>query len=224
MRLIGYIRVSTEAQAESGLGIEAQEERIRSYCKLFEHDLIGVEVDAGVSGSTLNREGLEAMLTRLKKSGDVDGVIVAKLDRLTRSVKDFAILLENYFESQFRLVSISEQIDTSTATGELVLNVLIAISQWERKVIGERTAKALERKRARGEYTGGGTPYGYALDDDGVNLIEDPAEQKAIRTARQLRKEGGSLRSISRAMAHFGLKNRKGKPFHPTQVKRLIEE
>ena len=92
MRAIGYLRVSTEEQANSGLGLEAQEKRVRQYAELYELELVDVIVDAGASGKTLERAGLARALEVLDR-GDAGALLVAKLDRLTRSVLDLGVLL-----------------------------------------------------------------------------------------------------------------------------------
>jgi len=219
MKLIGYIRVSTEGQADSGLGLAAQEEKIRRYCELYEHELVEVISDAGISGSTLNRPGLKRSLAMLE-TNIAEGVIVTNFDRLTRDIYDMGKLLKHYFASSYKLVDVEQQLDTSTATGKLMLNFLLSISQWERERIGERTTAALHQKKARGEYTGGGVPYGYCVE--GGNLVPEEREQEAILHATELRETGASYRSIAARLASAGFVSRKGKPFHHTQVKRIL--
>ena len=105
-RLIGYTRVSSEEQVREGVSLSAQRERIESYVRLYGGELIDVVVDAGVSAKTLRRPGLERVLQQLDE-GDADGVVVAKLDRLTRSVRDLGDLVEKYFaEGRFVLLSV----------------------------------------------------------------------------------------------------------------------
>jgi len=148
MRVVGYVRVSTEEQAKSGLGIEAQIEKIRSYCKLYDLDLVDIVVDEGYSGKSLNRPGLQRVLKKPEDS-IADGIVVAKLDRLTRSVADMGYLLNRFFQDK-QLFSVSENVDTRTASGRLVLNVLISVAQWEREAIIERTKDALRAKKREG--------------------------------------------------------------------------
>ena len=114
MKVVGYIRVSTVEQEESGLGIEDQEAKIRAYCDLYGLELVELFTDAA-SGKNLQRVGLESALGRLA-DGAAEGLIVAKLDRLTRSVRDLGALLEDYFKDS-SLVVVAEQVDTRTASG-----------------------------------------------------------------------------------------------------------
>ena len=154
--MIGYLRVSTEEQASSGLGLEAQRETIQRYADAHGWDVVWYE-DAGLSAKSLDRPQLQAALTRLHvtpKRRDVDGIVVAKLDRLSRSVVDFAGVLELARAKKWALVAIDLGVDTSTPTGELVANVMMSVSQWERKVIGERTSAAMQAARRAGRHMG----------------------------------------------------------------------
>ncbi len=107
-------------------------------------------------------------------------------------------LVERYFApGKAALLSVGEQIDTRSAAGRLVLNVLASVSQWEREAIGERTATAMQHKARQGEYTGGWAPYGRRVAPDGARLEPDPHEEAARTVARQLRAQGFSLRGIA---------------------------
>lgn len=217
MRVIGYIRVSTDEQERSGLGLEAQEAKVRAYCDLYGHELIALEVDAA-SGKNLRREGLDHALAKLRTKG-AEGLVIAKLDRLTRSVRDMGELLERYFSGLASLLVVAEQIDTSTASGRMVLNLLTTVAQWERETIGERTKDALRAKRARGGKTGGDVPYGFTLEDG--QLVEQDTEQKAIRLILDLRAEGYSFQRIAGQLNADGITTKRGCQWTPTQARRL---
>ena len=139
-----------------------------AYATLYELDLVAMEVDAGVSAKTLQRPALQQALGALK-AGKAEAWLVVKLDRLTRSVRDLGLLVETCFlAGKWSLISVSEQIDTGTAAGRMVLNILAAVSQWEREIIGERTAEAMAYKRQQRGYTGGEPPYGWQLAARGL--------------------------------------------------------
>ena len=143
--------------------------------------LVKMVVDAGVSAKTLQRPGLQRALGMLR-GGQANALLVCKLDRLTRSVKDLGTLVEAYFSSdKISLLSVADSIDARTAAGRLVLNVFGSVAQWEREAIGERTAEALAHKKTKGEKTGGDVPYGYRLAEDSKTLVPDDAEQKLLR-------------------------------------------
>lgn len=219
---IGYVRVSTEQQADQGVSLEAQREKVRAYCDLYGFELARIEADEGASASTLNREGLQRALDALD-DGEADALVVVKLDRLTRSVRDLDALLNRYFaDGEHALVSVAEQVDTTTATGRMILNVLMSVSQWEREVIGERTSAALQHKKANGEYTGGKVPFGYQLDDDGARLVECPEEQTILAEIQALRGEGLSLRKIADELNRRGVPRRNGNNWHHVAVKRVL--
>jgi DNA invertase Pin-like site-specific DNA recombinase len=157
-RAIGYVRVSTDKQAGQGISLEAQEARIRAMAAVQAVELLDVIVDSGASAATLKRPGLATLLAHVE-ARRIDRVIVAKLDRLTRSVRDLAKLLERFERRGVSLISVSESLDTSTAAGRLVLNVMMSVAQWEREAIGERTKDALRHKRLTGERVGT-VPFG----------------------------------------------------------------
>lgn len=219
MKVIGYIRVSTEEQAQSGVSLEAQEAKLRAYAELYDIELTEIVVDAGVSGKSLDRMGWGRVALHLH-AGFAEGVVVAKLDRLTRNVSDLEYLLDKYFTKDHHLFSVSEQIDTRTAGGRLVLHILMSVAQWEREIIGERTSTAMQHKRAKGEYTGGNVPYGFILKDG--DLVEDDRERAIIRTAKTLRERNHSLRQIGSRLLEIGYYPRTGGEWHPSQVKQLV--
>jgi len=220
-RTVAYVRVSTEKQADHGVSLEVQEAKVRAYAALYGLELVDVIVDAGMSAKTLERPGLSRALGMLRQ-GEAEALLVVKLDRLTRSVRDLGELVESYFAAgRWALLSVSEQIDTRTAGGRLVLNVLGAVSQWEREAIGERTSAVMQHKAAQGEYTGGALPFGYRLD--GERLAEVPAEQAVIREARSLRAQGLALRGVAERLAAKGHRSRTGRTFAAVQVQRMLE-
>ena len=140
-------------QAETGVSLAAQAEKIRAMAVVRDAELVDIVTDAGASAKDLNREGLARVLDLVDKR-KVDVGIVAKLDRLTRSVRDLGELLERFERRGVSLVSVAESLDTGTAAGRLVLNVKASVSQWEREVIGERTREALAPKKAQGQRIG----------------------------------------------------------------------
>ena len=215
-KAIAYIRVSTDKQADAGHSLEAQKAKIGAYATLYDLELVDSVVETG-SAKDLSREGLQEALQALS-AGKADALIVVKLDRLTRSVSDLGELVETYFQKH-ALLSVSEQIDTRSAAGRLVLNVLASVSQWEREVIGERTSQAMQHMKAEGQYTGGKVPYGYHLVDG--ELVAHEGEQKVIQVIRKYRDRGMSLRKIAEVLKAKGIESRAGRPFHHQAVARI---
>jgi site-specific DNA recombinase len=214
IKAIGYVRVSTDEQAADGVSLAAQEHKIRMYAELYGIELVEVVVDAGQSAKTLDRPGLRRVLDLLRQR-KVEGVIVAKLDRLTRSVADLNTLIDTFFceRAGRQLWSVADSIDTRTAAGRLVLNILGSVGQWERETIAERTRDALQHKKSKGERVGT-IPLGYRLADDGINLVEDADEQEVLRLVRQLRQEGLSIRGIVEELNRRGVPTKQGKRWH----------
>jgi site-specific DNA recombinase len=219
MKAVAYLRVSTEDQAARGVSLEAQRAKIAAYAALYDLDLVAVVEDAGVSARTMDRPGLQRALAMLAR-GEAQALIVLKLDRLTRSVRDLGELLEGPF-ARAALLSVGEQIDTRTAAGRLVLNVLASVAQWERETIGERTATAMAHKKTRGERVGA-VPYGYGLGADGHALVPVAAEQAVIAEARRLKASGLALRTIAAELERAGMVARNGRRFAAAQVQRMV--
>ncbi len=221
-KTVAYLRVSTDKQADKGVSLEAQRAKVQSYAQLYDLELVEIVVDAGASAKTLDRPELQRALKMLK-AGQSEALLVVKLDRLTRSVVHLGELVERYFAAgKWALLSVGEQIDTRSAAGRLVLNVLASVSQWEREAVGERTSAAMQYKASVGEYTGGRIPFGYRLADDGEHLEPDPIEQSVASTAKQLRAAGLSLQAVSRQLSAQGFKSRMGKPFAAIQIARMV--
>lgn len=153
LRLVAYLRVSTAEQAESGAGLEAQRSAIASGCEQRGYELVETFTDAGWSAKDLNRPGISAALAMLD-AGEADGLIVSKLDRLSRSLLDFSSLMERSRKKGWTLVALDLGVDTSTPAGEMMANVLATFSQFERRLIGQRTKDALAVKRAEGTQLG----------------------------------------------------------------------
>lgn len=134
IRAVGYIRVSTDIQVQEGISLDAQKLRIQAHCTAMDIKLVDIITDAGESAKSLDRPGIQAALKMLKQD-KADALIVMKLDRLTRSVKDLGVLCENYFGDgkPWSLLSVTDSIDTRSASGKLILNVLTSVAQWERE-------------------------------------------------------------------------------------------
>lgn len=222
MKAIGYVRVSTDRQAEQGVSLEAQEAKIRAMATVQGADLLDVIVDGGESAKSLNRPGLQRLLG-LVNAGKVEAVIVAKLDRLTRSVKDLCGLLELFEKRKVALISVAESLDTGSAAGRLVITIMGAVSQWEREAIGERTRDALRHKRGNGERVGN-IEYGYRLAADGTHLEPDPAEQAALSAMREFRAGGHSFRAVASILNQHGHRTRRGTPWRLESVVRAIHK
>lgn len=217
---VGYVRVSTDKQAGSGVSLEAQQARIEAMATVRGVALLEVIIDAGESAKTLSRPGMGRLLA-LIDARQIDTVIVAKLDRLTRSVRDLADLLEQFERRGVALVSVSESLDTSTAAGRLVLNVMMSVAQWEREAVGERTRDAMRHKKAQGQRVGT-VAYGYELATDGRQLQENPREQAALTLLHAGRAAGRSMQAVANDLNRGGHTTRAGSAWRFEYVRSLL--
>lgn len=202
MRTIGYIRVSTEEQAREGISLENQRGKIEAYCRLNDLELVQILKDAGKSGKDLRRDGAKALMDMVK-TREVEAVVVYKLDRLSRRVKDTLTIMDLIGKKGIAFHSIMEKIDTKTVTGRFFFNIVASMAQWERDTISERTRDALRLKIVRDERAGQ-IPYGWTLAADGKALLKDLKQQKVIKTVKALRSKGLSLREICRHLERRG--------------------
>ena len=218
-RVVAYIRVSTARQALEGHSLEAQQAQLEAYARAQDLEIVSIESDAGESASSLERPGLKRALEMLD-TFKAQGILVVKLDRLTRSVRDFARLVDTYFrDGTCALMSVHESIDTSNAMGRMILMILMSVCEWEREAAAERTAVVMDRMRAAGRFTGGWPPYGWAVDEDGA-LVVSIEEQVVLARARDLRAAGHTLRAIACAI---GNNPRTGNAFSPSQISEMFD-
>ncbi len=150
---IGYTRVSTEEQSVSGLGLEAQRAAIEAECERRSVPLLHVFTDAGLSAKDLHRPALQEAIAQLD-SGKGEILVAAKLDRLSRSVRDVVALLDHSAKHGWRVLTLDLAIDTTTPFGEAMVAVSAAFAQLERRLIGERTRAALAVTKAQGTRLG----------------------------------------------------------------------
>jgi DNA invertase Pin-like site-specific DNA recombinase len=180
LRVVGYLRVSTSEQAESGAGLEAQREAIRAEAARREWTLMAIYEDTASGKSTLGREGL-MLAVEAVEHGEAAALVVAKLDRLSRSLIDFAALMERSRKKGWALVALDLGVDTTTPSGELMASVLAVFAQFERRLIGQRTRDALAVKRAAG-----------------VRLGRPPAlPMTLVRRLDRERRDGATLQQIA---------------------------
>lgn len=205
-RTVGYVRVSTQDQALNGLSLEAQQARVTAYAVATNRELSEIIVDDGRSAKTLDRPGVQRILAGIR-SGEIGAVIIIKLDRLTRSVRDLGDLVELFQQKEADLISVSESLDTGSAGGRMVMNMMATVAQWEREVIGERTASVLAHMRDSGRVYGR-TPMGFKRDGD--SLVEDPQEMMTLRQMQHMANRGDAYCAIARWLNRTGVQPRQG--------------
>ena len=220
MRAIGYIRVSTQGQAEDGVSMDAQEAKVRAWAELNGGAEVVIFRDEGISGSRAdNREGLQAALGAVDRG---DALVVYSLSRLSRSTKETLAISEALQKQGADLVSLSEKIDTTTAAGKMVFRMLAVLSEFERDQISDRTKAALQYKKQNGEKTGGDVPFGYRARSG--KLYAHAGEQRALRLILDLHGKGTSLRGICRTLEAQGVTRKHGsRSWHPQTVADILK-
>ncbi|MCH7922445.1 MAG: recombinase family protein [Nitrospinae bacterium] len=219
MKAIGYIRVSTVGQAEDGVSLDAQRQKIEAWATANGAELLDVFSDNGVSGSRRDRPGLVRAIAAVKERKAA--LVVYSLSRFSRSTKDTLSLAETLEHAGADLVSLSERIDTTTAAGKMVFRMLAVLNEFERDQVSERTRAALSYKRSLGQKTGGLVPYGFQADADGM-LSKDPAEQKTVSRILELRGSGLNYSAIARRLNALSHRTKMGRKWFPQTVKNVV--
>lgn len=204
-RALCYVRVSTEEQRESGAGLEAQRSAVLGEVARRGWELVEVVEDGGYSAATLDRPGMTSALERLDRH-EADVLVVSKLDRLTRSIKDFGLLAERAHKRGWALVCLDLGVDTTTPAGESVANVVAATAQYERRLIGVRTKEGMAAKRAQG-----------------VRLGRPPRlPVETVERVVALREAGLSLRAVAAALDERGVPTAGGGPWRASSVQDVL--
>jgi len=223
MRALGYVRVSSEEQADRGLSLEAQRSAIDAYARLKGLELVEIIADPGVSGGKplAERPGGQRLVLALRKK-EAQAVIALKLDRLFRSSLDALATLEAWQKAgiSVHIVDMGGMpFDSASAVGKFLLSVLVATAEMERNLIRERTKAVLAFKKTNREVYNH-EPYGFRRV--GNKLVEDPEEQRVIGEILYLRAKGYSLRKIAHALTSAGIPSKRGRPWSAASVRRVL--
>lgn len=221
MNAVGYVRVSSEEQADSGLGLEAQRQRIAAFCTMKGLTLTEVFEDPGVSGGKplSSRPGGLRLLAAVRRTRAV--VVVAKLDRLFRSVADAATTIADFDRKGIGLVAIAEGFDMTNPYGRAMAQMASVFAELERAMIRERTRSAMGVKRTRGERISRHAPFGWDFDGGGL-LVANIREQESIEQMQRLRAEGRSYREIASLLDAGGFPSKQGGHWLHTSVKNVL--
>jgi DNA invertase Pin-like site-specific DNA recombinase len=221
MKLIGYIRVSSEGQADNS-SLDDQQDRINAYCTALNHELIGTYQDVQSGGKSENRKGLQTAIADVL-AGKADGIIVLKLDRLARLASDVLTLIDKQLQPNNKaLVIIDINMDTSTATGKLVLTMLAGVAEFEKSQINERTKNGKKARAKTSPYANGGAPK-FGCKADNKNLIADDKEQEIINIIKRHYKSGKSQRQIAEYLNKQGILSKQGKQWSSTTIGRILD-
>jgi site-specific DNA recombinase len=225
-RYVAYVRVSSTEQAREGHSLEAQSKRLEAWALAHGVTLVETIADEGISAKSLDRPGLTRALGLLE-AGEADGLVIVKLDRLTRRTRDLLRLVEDVFkEGGAALASVDESIDTKSAGGRMVLTMLGAMATWEREILGERTRFVLQMLKGQGVRLGA-IPYGLYntgfRDEDGrVILDELRPEGLIVREILKRRKAGESLRAIANDLNERGIPTKRGGTWHASTIRYIL--
>ncbi|MCK5133948.1 MAG: recombinase family protein [Candidatus Sabulitectum sp.] len=214
MKVVGYVRVSTDEQVREGVSLEAQKSKISSWANALDYEVICIEEDAGISGKNIRaREGLQRALNLACAEKAI--LVVHSLSRLSRSTRDTLAVAERLDKAGADLVSLSERIDTTNAAGKMIFRMLAVLNEFERDQISERTSAILQHKKSKLEVYSS-TPYGYIKD--GKKLVADPQEQRVISKIYSLHKQGVSFRKIVGYLNRHRIPSKKGREWHSSTV------
>lgn len=216
-KAIAYTRVSAREKAISELSLEAQRRAVAAQAERSDLTIVMVLTDKDAPASTLNRPAMSQLIAHID-TGQVDAVIISRLDRLTRRIKDFSSLLQRMREAKragggqgVDLISSAESLDTGSAAGRIAINIIDSISQWDRQVIGERTSAILQDLKAQGKSTGNPS-YGFEAAEDGT-LIENKQEQAVLQRVAELRAQRKSWAKVVNTLTSAGIRTRRGTVF-----------
>ena len=218
-----YARVSTEDQAQHGISLDAQVNRCVEYVSALNYELIDTAIDAGISGKSTDRPGLQRILS-LVNNKKIQHIITLKLDRLSRKTLDALSLMDLLTKKkvQLHLVAENGSVNSDNADDEFMLTLKAGFAQLERKKIGERTKFALDRKRQLGERISLNAPYGNMFVDGKV--VDNPEEQRTIVRIHKLHAQGRSVRGIALELTRRKIFNRQNRPFGIPSIHRILKK
>jgi DNA invertase Pin-like site-specific DNA recombinase len=221
VKAIAYVRVSTDRQAEQGLGLEVQRRAIKTWAKTNGHRIVATHRDEGVSGSKGldTRPGLASAFQALE-DGQADALVVYRLDRLARKLASQETWIETLERKGRKVVSVTEPEYGEDETRDFVRQVLGAVAQYERAVIVRRMQSGRAEKAARGGYAYGSPAFGQRVQDG--ELIPDEAESAVVARIRELGAQGASLRQIAERLDAEGSKPKRGDRWHAQTVRRVL--
>jgi len=201
-----YTRVSTEDQAKEGFSLDAQLDKLCSYCKARDWEISERYVDDGYSGRYIKRPAYKRMMNEMEKW---DILLVIKMDRIHRNSKNFMLMMEELKKNDKEFVSMTESLDTSTAMGRFVMDIIQRIAQLESEQIGERVYAGMEQKaRTNSGMLGFNIPYGYDYIDG--NLIIKKDESKVVKDIYSWYLEGKSMDDIVKMLNNSEIPSKKG--------------
>src|SRR6266511_510264 len=198
VRVAIYTRVSTEDQAKEGFSLDAQRERLQAYCLARDWAVAATYIDDGHSGRNTKRPAYQRMMAERDRW---DALLVIKMDRIHRNARNFMGMMDDLRDWGKDFVSATESLDTSTAMGRFVMDIIQRIAQLESEQIGERVYMGMLEAAQQGKFLGSSDPYGYRFDPKRGNLVVVRAEAEVVREIHHLYfAERRSMRAIAEAL------------------------
>lgn len=217
-KAIGYVRVSTEKQVEEGVSLDAQVAKIKAWASLNDYELIHIYSDEGISGASLNkREGMQQALNRIRKGM---AFVCYSLSRISRDTIDTIQISRTIEKAGADLVSLSEKIDTTGASGKMIFNMLAVLNQFERDQVAERTKLAMSFKKSKNQAYSP-TPYGYTRH--GNELVINVDEALTVMRIKSMFANGTGYNAIARILNTEGIPTKTGKLWRANTVYYLLQ-
>lgn len=219
MRVVIYVRVSTTDQVEEGYSLDAQIDRCKAYALSQDWEVTNIYIEEGESAKDLNRTEIKRMIEDAEDSL-FDVVLVYRLDRLTRSVRDLHTLLDTFDRHSIKFRSATEVYDTTSAMGRLFITIVAALAEWERGNLSERVRFGMEQLVKDGKWHGGPVPFGYSWDGIGMTII--PEEAKVIREMRHLYMAGNGFGATAKLLNGMGYLSRNGRTWSQNRISYIL--
>jgi DNA invertase Pin-like site-specific DNA recombinase len=207
MRVVGYLRASTEEQADSGLGLAAQRAAIEAEARRRGWELVSVYEDAGVSAKAITKLRARENALEAVSSHQANALVVSRLDRFSRSLLDFADVMARATREGWAFVALDLSVDTSTAAGEMLAHVMASFAQYERRLIAERTKAALKAAKARGTHVG--------------RPVSTPKNIEQLIV--EARRSGVSYWAIRKRFETEGIPTSRGGRWHISTIQKIIK-
>lgn len=217
-----YLRVSTEEQAKEGFSIHAQKEKLTSYAKVNDWKIVDYYIDDGISAKNIkDRPNINRLIEDVK-NGKVNNVLVYKLDRLTRSVKDLINLIEIFEEYKCSFNSLTEKLDTTNAVGRMFIKIIGIFAEFERENLAERVSFGYEQKTREGNYTNTQGVNGYDYIVGKGNLVVNKEEEKIVKQIYEMYLNGSSMLKIAKTFNTEKVPSKRGGYWSQSTIKSIL--
>jgi len=218
--LAGYIRVSTGMQVERD-SLTNQEETIANYARSKGKEW-KIYKDAGISAKNKDRPAFQEMISNIKE-GKIEAVVVTKLDRITRNLKDLIFLKDFFEESGVSFISITQNLDTSTPMGRFSFYILGLVAELEREMTAERVAEDMRGRAKRGKWNGGVVPFGFKCCPELKGLTVDSKDAEVVKTIFEQYQRHKSFRNVVHSLNSMGIKTKEGEFWASTSIRRILQ-